>query len=699
MIFCQSIIINNSIFLVFLFFLLSIFLSYLLYRKHDSLADVSKYLKWVLFTLRFFTFFLLFLLLLNPELKKSEKITHSPVIIFLQDNSSSLIANPDSLYYKSIYLDKLNNLFASLKADIKIFSFSDLMESGFGNFEGETTNFSSLFTEASSLFSNLNISAYILASDGIYNKGLNPIYTDIHLNAPLHTLLLGDTMKHPDIEIQSIKHNKVTYLGNKSPIQVVFNANSMKGLDVEVEIFDNSQNALVFSKKMHISSDNYIDKVDFLISPSSPGLKKYNVIIKSNFTEKNMINNQQFFFIDVIDDRNKILLLFSTPHPDVASLKESIESQDQYEIDSYWLSDLNESVFDFSNYKDYSLVILHQLNDNDLAKHSNIKNHNIPTWYIVGSNTDISQFNSNQSSVNFLSDNYSFEYANTVLNRNFSSFLISDSLADFLSLSTPFLVPFSDVSILNLSEVLLSKKIGSLNTQQPILFFTEDEVRSAYLLGEGLWRWRLNNSYLQNNNQLFNTFISKIIQNLLVDEDKNRLYVTSKSIQSFNERVVFETELYNKNFELINSYPMSLVLTDSAGTDYDYQFNPLNDKYFLDVGFLNPGKYKFIIETRALDQLLIKKGEIIVSDFSIESRNLVANHQFLSDLSSLHGGTSVYMDSLEFLLTSITNSSDFKPKTELNYYFQPLIGFKSLFILIFFVLFLEWILRRRYINY
>ena len=47
------------------------------------------------------------------------------------------------------------------------------------------------------------------------------------------------------------------------------------------------------------------------------------------------------YFIDVIDDRKKILILFSNPHPDIAAIKESLETHDQYEVYVKWVSDSN----------------------------------------------------------------------------------------------------------------------------------------------------------------------------------------------------------------------------------------------------------------------------------------------------------------------------------------------------------------------
>ena len=250
-----------------------------------------------------------------------------------------------------------------------------------------------------------------------------------------------------------------------------------------------------------------------------------------------------------------------------------------------------------------------------------------------------------------------------------------------------------------MSEVLLYKKIGSLNTEQPILFFSERDYKSAFLLGEGLWRWRLNDTYLNNNNVLFNSFISKIVQYLLADEDKSRLRITYNPVQISGQRIFFEAELYNKNFELTNSYDINMEIVDSLGNHFNYKFIPIDNRYYLDVGLLLDGKYTFVAETKMGNESLSKHGIIVVSDFSLELRDLVADYNLLSDLASKNNGKIILKEDLNELIDSITSSENFKPITYYNYYFQPLINFQSLLILVLILLFLEWFIRRRYINY
>ena len=569
------------------------------------------------------------------------------------------------------------------------------------NFQGAATNINFILQELSNLYSNINVGAYILLSDGIYNEGLNPLYTNTKLNAPLYSVVIGDTTIYQDCLIRSVKSNKISYIGNETEVEVIIEAEKMQGISFLCEVFNHTvdPNHLqpIYIENGVINSSNYIHKLKFFISPNQPGLQTYYVRLKSNQNENNIVNNNKYFFVDVIDDRKQILVLFSNPHPDISAIKESLESHDQYNVQTYWTSTLDDDQLDvLIQKKKWSLIIGHQLSNMDTKVISTLHNH--PIFYIMGANSDLGIFNQMQDCVQFHNSDNVFEFSDISLNKNFSSFIVDDSLSDFLSLSTPFLTPFSNLSISYLSDVFLYKKIGSVVTGRPILFFTENKFRSAFLLGEGLWRWRLNDTYLNNNNNLFNMFMSKIIQNLLLDENKNRFHVNYEPIQYTSEKTVFEVELYNKNFELVNSSNLEIEFVDSLENSFKYQFNTLGDKYYLDVE-LQAGKYDFIIQTQLGDEFFQKKGDILVSDFSLESRELVANQNLLSDLALSNGGYLVPRDSINHLVDFIKNKPNFKPLTYFNYSFQSFINFESLLILILCILFLEWLIRRRYINY
>ena len=50
--------------------------------------------------------------------------------------------------------------------------------------------------------------------------------------------------------------------------------------------------------------------------------------------ESNSNNNEQNGRIDIRDSREKILLVANAPHPDIAAIKDAIESNQNYEVET-----------------------------------------------------------------------------------------------------------------------------------------------------------------------------------------------------------------------------------------------------------------------------------------------------------------------------------------------------------------------------
>ena len=84
----------------------------------------------------------------------------------------------------------------------------------------KVSNISEFLKYIYDLYSNQNLGAIIMATDGIYNEGSNPIYAGAKLTAPIYTVALGDTTAKKDVILKRVFHNKIAYLGDKFSIQI-----------------------------------------------------------------------------------------------------------------------------------------------------------------------------------------------------------------------------------------------------------------------------------------------------------------------------------------------------------------------------------------------------------------------------------------------------------------------------------------------
>jgi hypothetical protein len=88
-----------SFYLFPLFILIGFGLSFFLYKKELKKKLLVKSTLRFIFVLRWITLSLIFFLILGPKLFKSENVAEKPILIFAQDNSESIIANKDSLFF------------------------------------------------------------------------------------------------------------------------------------------------------------------------------------------------------------------------------------------------------------------------------------------------------------------------------------------------------------------------------------------------------------------------------------------------------------------------------------------------------------------------------------------------------------------------------------------------------------------------
>ena len=169
----HNIIFSNNLFVICL--LLGLFFSSLLY--YNQRKNLKSSILYYLSIFRFILITLLSFLLLDPVVKSENKITEQPIVVILQDGSSSIQQN---------IFKQLNDLSKKLSGyDVYNYNFSDKLYSDFtSENNGLITDFSKALGQVKSIFSNRNLSSIVLASDGLNNTGLNPLFSD-NLEVPM----------------------------------------------------------------------------------------------------------------------------------------------------------------------------------------------------------------------------------------------------------------------------------------------------------------------------------------------------------------------------------------------------------------------------------------------------------------------------------------------------------------------------------
>ena len=692
---------NNIILFIFLSFSLSFFLY--LFKEKDRLKDISKKIILCMFLLRFLSFFVILTLLINPLFKKKEKITTDPVLVFFQDNSMSLINNSDSNYYKTDYINSIDSIKNRIKNDINLdfLLFGEDVRKGDVSFNDQSTNFSEVFNYAENIYSDQNVAAFVILSDGIFNQGSNPLYLSKNLNAPVYCLALGDTSIAKDISIVSVTHNELGFPGNDLPVEVVIKADYLKGEKIKLTVKDDNKKT-VFEDVFLINDNNFIESVRFYVSSKSEGLKRFDaqvsLVSEYLFLEKNETNNLEAFYINLVEKKKNILILYSSPHPDLSAIINSIKKDEEYNVNSSFAKD-----FQIQELQDYDLLIAHQLPSDERVTLDILK-HPIPIWFIIGPDSDIDLINDYELGIQFKEsgryDNIGINEVFAQYNPSFKKFNFNDSIYNIIDDFPPLFMHFSDFSFSSNVDVLLNKK-SSFQDNIALFFFGKqaNDEKYAILNAEGIWRWKLFDFQKNKSHYHFDDLIIKVVKNLLIDDNQDRFRINYPSLSYYGESLVFSSELYDENLEKTSEGNIDLVLKKDDNT-YNYEFLSIEKDYFLDLGKLDPGIYNFTANASLGDYDFISKtGSFVINPSFFEQQLITANHKLLYDIAQSNGGIAYQLQELDQFYSDLINLKSKSEIEQIDYSYKSIFDFIFILLIIFFLLFLEWILRKRYIGY
>jgi hypothetical protein len=669
----------------------------LLYYRDTTFREQSPMLNRWLGGLRWLTVTLISALLLAPLLKSVLTETKKPVVVLAQDVSESVGAELQGAtleQYKKDWGNLRDNL--SEEYEVHELAFGDEVREGVDfKFSDKVSNLSKVMREVYDRYGAQNLGAVVMASDGIYNQGSNPAYSGAQIAAPIFTVALGDTTPRKDLLVKRVFHNKIAYLGDKFSVQIDVAAANCAGAQTVLTIskMDGDKTRTLQSFPIAVAGNDFFLTKEVLLDADQPGVAHYRVSLAKIAGERSAINNVRDVFIDVLDARQKILMLANGPHPDISALRQTLEGNKNYQVTVAYVGEpgLDVTKFDF--------VVLHNLpsSANDISGLlSTLNTKRIPRLFIAGMQTNYVALARAQSLASVQSNGQQSDDVQGKLSAQFAAFSLSPELAAELPKFNPLTSAFGNFAASPQAQVVLWKRIGKVDTEQPLLAIGEtDGVKSGVFLGEGLWKWRLFDYMQHNNHQIFEELVGKTVQYLTLKEDKRKFRVTlDQNIFNENEAVSFGAELYNDNYELTNAPDVAMSVRNAQGKEFLYTFNKLGKAYTLNAGILPVGNYTFRSTTNFNGQKLLYEGRFSVQPIQLELFATTANHAALRQLSTQYGGETVLPANLASIAEKIKTSGKIKPVIYQSTRTNPLINLKWIFLLLAGLLSLEWFLRR-----
>lgn len=668
----------------------AVYAGILYYRERHN--EFGKNIRYLLAALRFLAVSFLAFLLLSPLVKKQSHESEQPVVIFAQDFSASIVQTQDSAYYKSEYLDKLNGISEELSDKYKLdfIGFSEGVTADTSHdFKGQMTNMGSVLEYVKETYENRNLGALFIASDGIVNRGRDPYYESKNIDFPLHTIAMGDTTRKKDLKIAEVRNNDIAYKGNRFPVEMDLKAVNANGQIATLMAY--RDNKKVEQKQMKIDSDNWQETVSMTFDAEEKGVQEFKIQVKALSGEENQTNNTQKVYIEVLENKQRILILAANPHPDVAAIRRAIDKNPNYETKVRMLSRFWEKV------QAYNLVIMHNLPAGGRKSNKimdRVETNKIPVWFVVGRKTNLNILNNYGSELNIRVKKNKFEEVKGQLNPRFTLFKIPEDKKGLLPALPPLEGPFGDYKSADESRILAYRQIGDVQTSAPLWAFAKDNQRKyGVTFGVGLWRWRIYN-YLENNNHKFiDELIKKSVKYLVAKEDKSRFRLETKSRFAEYETVTFEAELYNESYELTNEPEVKLKIIDSEGKEYPYVMSRERDAYELSIDKLSPGSYRYNASVNLGNERYTRNGGFVVEEVNMETMNTVADHHLLHRLANEHNGRVLSPQQLNEI-PGFLEEAELKPELYTVKEYVEWIQIRWLLFVIIGLLTIEWLVRK-----
>ena len=636
--------------------------------------------------LRFVSIFVLLLLLINPKIKQQQFELVKPQLLIAIDQSLSIdyLEKGDSVRLFADYF--INHPKLQERFSIQTYGFGkELSRIDLDSlvFNKQQTNISKVLNSLEKLNSS-NPTAIVLLSDGNQTVGEDFQYFTSRETSEIFPVVIGDTTAQTDLSISNLNVNKYAFLNNKFPIEVIVNYSGNTPVKSKFEI--KSGNSVLFTKTIDFNSEDNSEIITTTLTAKQLGTFLYEATITPLTTEKNTINNNRKFGIEVIDERTSVLILTSVSHPDLGMLKKSIESNEQREakiefIENYKNIELN----------DFQLVMLYQPNNQFKQVFEDIRTKNLNRFLITGTQTDWSFLNSAQQ--NF-SKTYTAQSQEIfpIYNENYTQFQFENiGFSEF----PPLVDAFGSLKFKNETfSPLLFQKLEGVPTEFPLLVtFQNNFSKQAVFFGENIWKWRAQSYMNQGSFDQFDTFMGKLVQYLSATQNQDRLTFEAEAFYLENEEINISAQYFDQNYQFNPDGQLDIMIKNlSSNEGLEIQMLPGNNHYKVQIENLDPGDYSFEIKEQSSG--ISGSGTFSILGFNVEQQFSGANFAKLQSLAKNNQEGLYFLNDPEAMVTGLIADNRFVSMQKYHEKTLSLISWKILLALLVLSLGAEWFIRK-----
>ena len=628
----------------------------------------------VLFGLRAVSLFFLLLFLWNPRFLHRQTRKLRPVLRIVQDVSASqapYMRLSDSL---ADYFVRDKDLAGQFEMS-KVYFAGHLYERKPDSLPLETSLWRSL-TELNAGRSGAGREAWILLTDGLQTSGKDYAYmARFWKNLRIYPVVLGDTVRHPDLRVDQPEYNKETGKGNIFPVNAAFHYEGGRR-PVETEITVREKGRILKREKVRFDARRRYVKKHWQFMAGEPGWHTYVIEIRPFPGEKNTKNNRAVIRFRVVDRKAKVLILYGGLHPDAGTVRRLLEKEKNYAITVAKKIPAGET---------YDLIIAVQPTATQITA---VRKAGKPVWWITGLATDWTALNREAG----------WFGKRKGLNTPVEYFPVVSSGFHLFRLPAPpdFPLPplrdvYGRVSTDSEAQTIWYGRLEGDTARMPLMVIHPQRYEAA-TFGQGLWRWYMQEKKNTSSDRYMQALISRTATFLMRKPNRGLLQVDHQKHYAAGEKVIIKIRALNTLYE---PRPGAALRFELQGPDGKKRKIPLyyeNGVFKAYLDSLAPGFYRYTVFYK--DYHIKRYGGFEVDAVPLERRLRGVDTLSLQSLAASTDGNLFYPSQAEKLRGKLLHDPFFKPRLESRSRRVPLTE-RTLWLWLAVLLFTaEWVLRK-----
>lgn len=689
--------------------IISFLYAYYVYRY--TLPPVASSKRILLATLRGLALILLLFIFFEPILSMTKKEVSEPVNLIFIDNSKSITIDDGTNRQNTVKTITDEFIRNTSESNTELFLFGNTVESldrksiEMVDFSESSTNFINIFNGVD--LSKQNISSITIVSDGVVTDGSNPLYSAQQKAIPVFTVGIGDSSRKNDIEVRSVLYNDLIYAETPTTILGTILNRGFGGQNVMVSLFEND---ILLEQKSMILDESGSNNISFDYTPKSSGEKKLSVTVSELKDEFTIANNKKIFFINVLSNKIKVLIVSGAPSADLTFIRNVLSADNNISVSTLTQIRTNQFIEgDHSNKIDSAdIFFLIEFPTKETPAEAfnqiikKISEKNIPFFFSLSSDIDITKLGSFQQYLPFtvsqIDNIYQQVQPEIQISEN-NNPLLQNNAANPISAWNnlpPILQSRIVVNPKPESKIISRIKMDNIPRPAPLLMTRSlGNKRSIALLAKDFWRWKLQTATRESD--LFDSFILNSVRWLNVSDEFKKVKITPvKRVFSSGEDVEFSARVYDDAMNPVINSDVKLTVSDGQERFETNLSSVGSGLYEGKLQIRKPGDYSFSGEASLNGNILGEdKGIFNIGEIDIEMINPRLDYEFLNLLALETGGEFFNPDQIDSLIRELNkiSSSSIKDK----FITSEISLWSSEWLLLLTILFLamEWFIRKR----